>query len=89
MIPPDLDERKPLISIPWGTIITVLTTGISLPVIIAVVIWLIYFIRAKRKEEGKPLLLDDETLAKLVQLLRDVAEQEKPKTRTTRSRRTK
>ena len=38
---------------------------------------------------GKPLLLDDETLAKLVELLRDVAEQEKPKSRTTRSSRTK
>lgn len=94
LIPPLLDERKPLISIPWGTIITVMTTGISLPVIIAVVIWLIYFIRAKRKEAGKPLLLDDDTLAKLVDLLRDVAEQEKPKPKprarsSTRSRRTK
>ena len=89
LIPPILDERKPLFSIPWGSIITALATGVSLPVIIAVVIWLIYFIRAKRKEQGKPLLLDDETLAKLVELLRNVAEQEKPKARATRTRRTK
>lgn len=95
LIPPILDERKPLISIPWGAIITALTTGVSLPVIIAVAIWLIYLIRAKRKEAGQPLLLDDETLEKLVDLLRNVAEQEqtKPKTRSrssnTRSRRTK
>lgn len=89
LIPPILDERKPLISIPWGSIITALATGISLPVIIAVVIWAIYYIRAKRKEAGKPLLLDDESLAKLVELLRNVAEQEQPKARTTRSRRTK
>ena len=90
VVPPLLDEREPLIQIPWASIITALATGVALPAIIAVVIWAIYFIRAKRKEQGKPLLLDDETLAKLVELLRSVAESEKPRAaQTPRSRRGK
>lgn len=85
LIPPIFDERKPLFEIPWASIITALATGVSLPVIIAVAIWLIYFIREKRKAAGKPLLLDDETLERLVELLREVAQSEAQTKRTTRT----
>ena len=78
-------DRRPLIppipvehefKVPWQAIFTLLTAGVSIPAVIALVIWLIYFIRARRKAQGKPLLLDDESLERLVDLLKSVAEAE-------------
>ena len=85
LIPPLFDERKPLIEIPWGSILTALTAGVSLPVIIGVVIWAIFYIRSQRKAAGKELLLDDAAFEKLVELLRQVAESAaQPKARSTK-----
>ena len=85
LIPPLFDERKPLIEIPWGSIMAALTAGVSLPVIIGVVIWAIYYIRSQRQAAGKELLLDDAMLEKLVALLKQVADSaSQPKARSTK-----
>ena len=56
--------------------------AIALGIVIAVIIWLIYFIRDKRKQAGQPLLLTDESLAELVKILKRIAESaEQPKSR--------
>ena len=95
---PDRD-RRPLIppipvehefKLPWQAIIKLLTAGFSIPAVIAVVVWLIYFIRERRKEQGKTLLLDDEAFQRLIDLLENFAEAEeetqrtRPKSKSTR-----
>lgn len=87
---PDRD-RRPLIppipvehefKLPWQAIIKLLTAGFSIPAVIAVVVWLIYFIRERRKEQGKTLLLDDEAFERLIDLLENFAEAEEKTQRT-------
>ncbi len=81
---PDRD-RRPLIppipvehefKLPWQAIIKLLTAGFSVPAVIALVVWLIYFIRERRKEQGKTLLLDDQAFERLIELLENFAEAE-------------
>ncbi len=69
LVPPLLDERRPLFDFPWTAVLTLLLSGFSLPAIVALVVWVIYFIREKRKAAGQPLLLSDEQLAKLIEIL--------------------
>ena len=72
LIPPIPVEHE--FKVPWQAIFTLVTAGVSVPAIIALVIWLLYFIRGRRKAMGKPLLLDDESLERLVELLQAIAE---------------
>ena len=68
-VPPLVDQRRPLFDFPWAAVLTLLLSGFSLPAIVALVVWVIYFIREKRKAAGQPLLLTDEQLAKLIEIL--------------------
>ena len=77
LIPPFLEERRPLFDFPWTAVLTLLLSGFSLPAAIAIVVWLIYFIRAKRKAAGKPLLLTDEQLTSLVDILNRLSNEKK------------
>ena len=47
-----------------------MVAGFSVPAAIALVIWGITYIRARRKAAGKQLLLDQETFDELLTLLR-------------------
>ncbi|MBN2583950.1 MAG: hypothetical protein JXL80_12860 [Planctomycetes bacterium] len=75
LIPPLVPEEMSLqVDFPWKAILTLFTAGLSIPAIIALVIWLLVFIRAGRKEAGKQLLVDDETFAKLLGVLEQFAD---------------
>ena len=65
MPPPTGTTPSPALS----AVLTLLLSGFSLPAIVALVVWVIYFIREKRKAAGQPLLLTDEQLAKLIEIL--------------------
>ncbi len=91
LIPPIPVEHE--FKLPWQAIIKLLTAGFSIPAVIALVVWLIYFIRERRKEQGKTLLLDDQAFERLIELLENFAEAEqetqdtKPRS-TSRTRKT-
>jgi hypothetical protein len=80
LVPPYVDQRRPIFDFPWTAVLTLLVSGFSIPAIIALVIWLIYFIRERRKAAGQPLLLSDDQLAKLVDILNRLANEKKPDT---------
>jgi hypothetical protein len=48
--------------------------GFSIPAAIALVVWGISFIRARRQAAGKPLLLDQEAFDELIALLRQLSQ---------------
>jgi hypothetical protein len=68
-----------LADIPWSAIITLLTTGFSFPAAIALGIWAVRFIRARRQAAGKPLLLSDEALEQVLALVQKFLESRAPK----------
>jgi hypothetical protein len=59
---------------PWAALISLLSAGLSLPTAIAMVIWTIYFIRARRQAAGKPPIVDPETLERILEVLKGIAE---------------
>jgi len=70
LIPPLVpDEVAIEVSFPWKAILTLLAGGFSIPAIIGIVIWLLYTIRAGRKEAEKPLLLNDDVFNRLIDIL--------------------
>lgn len=58
-----------LSDIPWSAVITLLTTGFSLPAAIALGVWLVRFIRSRREAAGKPRLFNDATVEQVLSLL--------------------
>jgi hypothetical protein len=68
-----------LADIPWSAILTLVTTGFSLPAAIAIGVWAVRFIRARRQAAGKPLLLSDEALEQVVAVIRKFIESRLPK----------
>ncbi len=86
LIPPLVpDEVAIQIEFPWKAILALLTAGFSIPAIIALVIWVLVFVRSGRKAAGKPMLLDDATFEKLVGTLEQLAESQKKPTRAKRT----
>ena len=61
----------------WTAVLTLFISGFSLPAAIAIVVWLIYFIRERRKAAGKPLLLSDEQLTSLIDILNRLSNEKK------------
>jgi hypothetical protein len=68
-----------LADIPWSAILTLVTTGFSLPAAIAIGLWAVRFIRARRQAAGKPLLLSDEALEQVVAVIAKFLESRLPK----------
>ena len=62
-----------------------LVSGSALPAAIGLGIWVAMLIRKQRKDQKQPLLLDDETFAKLTQLLQSVNQLPQPPAKTTNS----
>ena len=73
VIPPR-EGIETVFKIPWGLIITALTGGASVPVFIGLGIWLVRQIRARRKADGKKLILDDETLERIFDVLETLSQ---------------
>lgn len=65
---------------PWTAVITLMTAGFSLPAAVALVVWAIYAIRARRQAAGKPPVVDQATLDRVLEQLKKLAEQSKPST---------
>ena len=59
---------------PWWAILGLLTTGFSIPAIIALAIWGLCFIRNRRKAAGKEPLVSDETFSQAVDTLKSIAD---------------
>ena len=84
---------------PWWAILGLLTTGFSIPAIIALAIWGLCFIRNRRKAAGKEPLVSDETFSQAVDTLKSIADRldaalepkqstrAKPKRKTAKARR--
>jgi len=62
-------DRRPvgIADLPVASILTLILSGFSVPAAFQVGLWLVGFIRARRQAAGKPLLLDDEALARLAE----------------------
>ncbi len=89
LIPPLVPEDVSVqVEFPWKAILTLLTAGFSIPAIGALVIWLLVYVRAQRKEADKPLLMQDETFQKLIDSLERLTTEEPKAARTTRKRST-
>ena len=73
IIPPR-EGIETVFKIPWGLIITALTGGASVPVFLGLGIWLVRQIRARRKADGKKLILDDETLERIFDVLETLSQ---------------
>jgi len=91
LIPPKLPEEVAVeVDFPWKALFTLLTVGFSVPSVIALVIWLLVFLRAGRKASDKTTLLDDATFQKLLELLEGLSESTKvPRKKPPVKRRTK
>ena len=82
-IPPPAPEPAPapapVSAFPWPAVLTLVAAGFSVPAAIALVMWGISYVRARRRAAGKPLLLDQETFDELISLLRQLSsDQAKP-----------
>lgn len=67
------DRREVGISdLPWTAILTLVSTGFSVPAIVTLAVWGVRFVRSRRVAAGKQLLIDDalfEQIAAMVQSL--------------------
>jgi hypothetical protein len=59
--------------IPWPAVLTLVTTGFSLPAAVAIGIFGVRLIRARREKLGKPLLVDDATFQQILAALQAFA----------------
>jgi hypothetical protein len=56
-----------------------MAAGFSLPAAVALVVWAVSFIRARRQAAGKPPIVDQKSLDQVLELLKRLAEnQAKP-----------
>jgi hypothetical protein len=70
----------PTPAFPWSAVITLMTAGFSLPAAVALVVWAIYAIRARRQAAGLKPIVDQATLDRVLEQLKKLAEQSKPST---------
>jgi len=88
LIPPLVpDEVAIQVEFPWKAILTLVTAGFSIPTAIGLVVWLLAYIRARRKAADKPLLLDDGTFQRLLDALEQFQASAEPKKTATRRKR--
>jgi hypothetical protein len=62
-----------LSDIPWPAILTLVSTGFSLPAAVALGIFAVRFVRSRREKLGKPLLVDDATFQQILAALQAFA----------------
>ena len=94
-IPPILDQPVEVpvevtVPFPWQAILQLATGGFNLLAVAAIVAWVLYFIRQRRKAAGKTPLVDDETFKTIIEGLKRLSEPEEPKaaaSKTTAKRR--
>ena len=72
-IPPQ-PAPVPVPSFPWSSVLTLVVAGFSVPAAIALVVWAISFIRARRQAAGKPPIVDQATLDQVLAILQQLAE---------------
>lgn len=78
-IPPQPPAPESVPGFPWSSVLTLMAAGFSLPAAVALVIWVVSFIRARRQAAGKPPIVDQQTLDQVLTLLKQLAEsQSKP-----------
>lgn len=78
-IPPQPPAPAPVPAFPWSSVLTLMAAGFSLPAAVALVIWAVSFIRARRQAAGKPPIVDQKSLDQVLELLKRLAEsQSKP-----------
>jgi len=71
-IPPVPDVPVP--TFPWSSVLTLMAAGFSLPAAVALVVWAVSFIRARRQAAGKPPIVDQKSLDQVLELLKRLAE---------------
>ena len=78
-IPPQPPAPAPVTAFPWSSVLTLMAAGFSLPAAVALVVWAVSFIRARRQAAGKPPIVDQKSLDQVLELLKRLAEnQAKP-----------
>lgn len=89
LIPPILDEPRPLFEIPWGRIALAIAALFGIPPAVIAACWLIY--RRFRKANDKKTLLDEQLIESLLERFRQESQpaRRKTATRSTRTKRSK
>jgi hypothetical protein len=59
---------------PWAAVISLLSAGISLPAAVALVVWAVQYVRAQRRAAGRPPLVDQELLERVLEALERAAQ---------------
>lgn len=78
-IPPQPPTPAPVPAFPWSSVLTLVAAGFSLPAAVALVVWAVSFIRARRQAAGNPPIVDQKSLDQVLELLKRLAEsQAKP-----------
>lgn len=75
-IPPQPPAPAPVPGFPWSSVLTLMAAGFSLPAAVALVIWAVSIIRARRQAAGKPPIVDQQTLDQVLTLLKQLAERQ-------------
>lgn len=74
--PPAQPTPAPTPAFPWSAVLTLMTAGFSFPAAVALVVWAVYAIRARRQAAGKPPIVDQATLDRVLEQLKKLAERE-------------
>ncbi len=75
---PVAPQPAPAVAFPWTTLLTLLAGGVSLPAAVALSIYVVQFVRARRQAEGKKLLLNDAAYSELLAVLKQIAQTPTP-----------
>lgn len=79
-IPPQPPAPTPAPAFPWSSVLSLVLAGFSAPAAVALVIWAVSYIRTRRQAEGKPPIVDQPTLDRLLELLKQAEKQSKSTT---------
>ena len=66
-------KQVTLADIPWPAILTLVSTGFSVPAAVALGIFAVRLVRVRREKLGKPLLVDDATFQQILAALQAFA----------------
>jgi len=77
---PPTPKPAPAPVFPWSSVLTLMTAGFSLPAAVALVVWAVYAIRARRQAAGLKPIVDQATLDRVLEQLKKLADQPKQST---------
>ena len=77
---PPTPAPTPAPAFPWSAVLTLMTAGFSLPAAVALVVWAVYTIRARRQAAGLKPIVDQATLDRVLEQLKKLADQPKQST---------